>query len=289
MKCQRLLHAVILQQGLSPRHFLQNFARQILTFEQHAKLHFFERRIIQQRQHHVHVGMVQQSCKLLAGRNECALPIFVSLCHFNALPHSRPLRLHLSHSQRTGAATRDAPPLPPVKLAAILFPPGKTSSSTGRRSDSPGISTVRSSRRFLPEEMACRATAIAPQDFPRGKLDRSPPRAMFLSRNSWLPFRLKSQKTSRANQPPSPQQKTIAETLRQKQPARALLPRTSLHNPVRAATAAPAANPHPCGHFHASPLKPLAARCRKRCLHPRSANRIRPPAPFRPPRSARLQ
>ena len=62
-----------------------------------------------------------------------------------------------------------------------------------------------------------------------------------------------------------------------------------LRNPVRAATVAPAANPHPCGRFRASPSKPLAARCRKRCLHPRSANRIRQRAPFLPSCSARLQ
>ena len=59
MKRQRLLHAVILQQGLAPRHFFENFRRQIFSLQQHAQLRFLERRIIEQRQQHVRVGMVQ--------------------------------------------------------------------------------------------------------------------------------------------------------------------------------------------------------------------------------------
>src|SRR6266850_4441491 len=126
MKRQRPLHPVILQQMFAPPHFIQNFARQIFSFEQQTKFRFIERGIVQQRHQHVRRRIVQECRKLLAGSDQCAVASCRRLGHPNisqrVLPpplatfamrrFSRAARLALAPHPLAHHKTRTGPPFP---------------------------------------------------------------------------------------------------------------------------------------------------------------------------------
>src|SRR5260370_37128157 len=91
MKGERALHTVALEQMFAPRHLLENFSRNIFSFEQQAELGLVERRIIEQCEEHVGSSVVKQPGKLLAGGDERALAIWFTRPHAGSPP--RPIRL----------------------------------------------------------------------------------------------------------------------------------------------------------------------------------------------------
>src|SRR5580693_7934822 len=134
MKRQRPFDAVILQKRLAPCNFFQNFCREVFSFEQHAKLRFLKRGIVEQREQNLRVGVVKQRRQLVAGRKKGAISIFVRPCHLSSLPYFR----------WTAAAKPAARQLPLEKRAALQFRPEETHSSNAHQVDSPDISNARS-------------------------------------------------------------------------------------------------------------------------------------------------
>src|SRR5712675_3676462 len=93
MKSERPFHSVILQQWLTPGHFLQNLSGDILAVQQQTKLRFVEHRIVQQRQKYIGRWMMQQRGQLLRRGDTGALPIWIVSWHpIPSRPEPRPPR-----------------------------------------------------------------------------------------------------------------------------------------------------------------------------------------------------
>jgi len=56
---------VALQQRLTARHFLENFFREVFSFQQQADMRFLKGRIVEKREEHIGRGMMQRERQVL--------------------------------------------------------------------------------------------------------------------------------------------------------------------------------------------------------------------------------